>query len=167
MARSDTEQADVLDAVVKKLIDNIPLLSDKNCFISILPKPPYKVSDSLFLTVSPTAGNFPEDLLIGGGQNQCTENSGVLVTIFSRYMAQRPDHDRDSLSDQTRGILKMKREVLRQLTALDLEWEGSKILRSEMIPTDASPAEPVQDPGENLVQLTIRFSTDFDWNLTA
>lgn len=167
MARVETEQSDVLLAIVDRLVDQIPALSRKNCFISILPNPPYKVPDNVFVTVSPTGGTFPEDLLVGGGAHQCNESAGVLVTVFSRFMAQRTGHDAASLTDFTRGVLRMKRLILKALTAHDLQFERNSILSSLMLPTDSGPPEPIGDPAENLVQVSVKFGTDFDWNLDA
>jgi hypothetical protein len=167
MSRVDTEQADVLDAIVARLLDQIDSLSDKNCFISLLPNPPYKCPDNLFVTVSPTAGTFPAEFLDGGGQNQCVEATGVLVTIFSRYMASRPGQDRETLSDQTRGVLRLKRLILKALTDHDLQFGGNLILRDPILPTDSGNTDPVEQPGQNLVQLPLKFALAFDWNLTA
>ena len=170
MARTDTQRSDVLDAVVNRLIDQVPQCTDKTCFVSILPNPPYYPPDDQFVTVSPTAGRFVEELLDGGGQNQCTEDTGVLVSLFSRYVATQAGHDRDALNDFTRGILNLKRSVLKALVDFDLQFGGNLILRSLMQPTDAGPPEPITEgsgQGGRMVQVTLRFKTEFDWNLTA
>lgn len=163
--RTDTEQADILDSVVKQLLDTIPSLSSKTCFISILPDPPYKVPDNQFVTVAPTGGDFPEEFTDGGGQNQCTEMSGVIVTAFSRFQAYRQGQEREALSNWTRGILRMKRLILKSLVSQDLTWNTNFILRSLVRPKKSGPPDHVGD--EALVKIPISFALDFDWNLTA
>jgi hypothetical protein len=165
MARADTTQADILDAIVRRLIDQIDPLTEKTCFIGILPDgAPYRPADNLFVVVSPTGGQFPAEFVDGGGSQQLTENSGVLVTIFSRLMSQRQERDREGLASETRGLLTLKRQILRALTAHDLEWGGQKILRSLLVPSESSPADPAREV-DNLVQLSIRFEVSFDWDL--
>lgn len=163
--RVDTEQADVLDAICAQLITSIPALSTKNTFISILPVPPQLPADNLFLTVSPTGGNFPEEFTAGGGQWQCTEDAGVIVAIFSRYQADRPGHERDLLSEFTRGILRMKKLVLKALVGQDPTWNTNFILRNLLAPQTAGAPDYVGD--EQLVQVPLKFQTIYDWNLTA
>lgn len=167
MARSDSEQADILDAVVARLVDQVDAVSEKTCFIAITPVPPYFPADNIFVTVSTTAGTFPEDLLVGGGINQCTERTGVLVTIFSRKRTDRAGQDREVLNEETRGLLRLKRAVLKALTGHDLQWQQSNVLRSLLLPTESSPGEPVDAEGNKMTAISIRFSIEFDWNLTV
>lgn len=164
MARNDTTQADVLDAVVRRLIDRIDSLSDKNCFLAVLPDgSPYRPADNLFVVVSPTGGRF--SLVEGGGPSQCSEQTGVLVTIFSRFMANRHERDRDALADETRGVLTLKRQILRALTAADVEVEGQPCLRDLLVPTESTPPDPAHGD-ERLVQIGLKFEFSFDWNLS-
>lgn len=167
MARVDSEQADVLDACLAKLITDIPQLSDKNTYISILPYPPVKITDNLFVVVSPTDGTFPEELVEGGGQNQCTEVSGILVSIFTRFAAYREGREREALSENTRGILRMKRLVLKSLTAADLSFNANLVLRSLVIPKVSGPPDFADPNDKALIQVTIRFEVTWDWSLTA
>jgi hypothetical protein len=165
MARTDGEQGDILEAITKALIDNIGGLSAKNCFISIYPNPPYKIPDNLFVTVSPAASNYPEEFTSGGGQNQCTEDSSVLVTIFSRFQCNRAGQEREALNDQNRGILQMKRSILKTLCSLDLTVNANFELRNQMQPKRCGAPEYVGD--EQLLTVSMEFSVTWDWDLTA
>lgn len=163
---ADSEQSAVLDALAKLLIDSIPVLSTKNCFISILEDPPQMPSDDVFVTVAPTAGDFPEEFQDGGGPNQCTEYTGAIISIFSRFQANRPGQERDALSDFARGILKMKRLVLKAVVGKNLTSaaDGNQVLR-ELIKAKKS-SFPAYVNNEQLVKVGIEVSTPFDWNLT-
>ena len=164
MVRNDTNQIDVLDAVVRRLIDQIDTLSDKNCFLAVLPDgTPYRPADDVFVVVSPTGGRF--GLVDGGGIRQVNEQTGVLVTIFSRFMATRQERDRDALADQTRGLLVLKGRILRAMAALDLEVSGQPALRDLLVPTESTPPDPAHGD-ERLVQIGLKFEFSYDWDLS-
>lgn len=163
-ARVDTEQSDVLDSFVKRLLDCIPAFSDKTCFVSINPDPPYAVRDNTFLTVSPTGGVFPEEFTDGGGAEQCTEESGVIVTIFSRFQCNRPGDEREALSEFTRGVFRLKKQVLKAITSQDLTWGARRILRNLPRPKNSSPPDNADKDG--LTKISVSFSADFDWDLS-
>lgn len=163
--RIDSEQADVLDSVLAQLLLDIPNLSSKNCLISIDPDPPYKVPENFFLTISPANGTFPPELVDGGGENQCMEESGVVVTSFSRFMANRPGQEREALSDFTRGILRMKRLILKSLTNADLTFNGNFITRDPPTPKFSSFPTWV-DADKTLLKLSLEFRISWDWALT-
>ena len=166
--RNDSEQADILVAVKARLQDQIPELGELNCFVSILPDgDPYRPADNLFVTVAPTGGTF--EGIAGGGARQCTENTGVLVTIFSRFRAQRQERDEDALVDEVRGILRMKRAILRALAGHDLYVSTDPLqpaapaLRAYLAPTESSPPDPTGD--REMVMVSLRFDVTFDWDL--
>lgn len=165
MARTDGEQNDIFDAIVKALIDNIDGLSDKNCFISVYPSPPYKVPDNFFITVGPTAGTFDEDMITGGAQNQCTEDTSALVTMFSRFQCMRPGQERNALNDQSRGLLRYKRLILKALCSLDVMANTNLVLRNMLTPKRSGAPEYVGD--EQLLSMSLEFAVSFDWDLTA
>lgn len=163
---ADTEQAAVLDALVARLIDQIPALSTKNCFLSILEDPPNYASDNVFLTVAPSAGIFPDEFQDGGGEHQCTEETGAVISIFSRFQANRPGHERALLSDFARGILRMKRLVLKALVGQNLtSTDDANYVLRDFIKAKKS-SFPAYVGQEQLVKVAIEFSTVFDWNLT-
>lgn len=176
-SRVDVDQAAVLDAVVAQLIGNCALpagaqLTDKTCFITNYPELPTPATDDVMITVSPEGGTFQPELFIGGAQKQCTENSGILVSIWSRFKAERQFRDRQILCDEARGLLKIKKSVLRCLAGADLQANyppgtggTNAFLRQWLIPTQAfAPDHPKDEP---YAGLTIRFSADFDWDLTS
>jgi len=176
-SRVDIDQAAVLDAVVKQLIDNMVLpsgdgLTDKTCFITIYPELPTGAQDEVIVTVSPEGGTFPAGMIIGGGQKQCTEESGILVSMWSRFKVDRQFRDRESLCNETRGLLKLKKSLLKALCAVDLQANyppgtggTNSFLRQYLIPTQAyAPDHPKEEP---YAGLTIRFQADYDWDLTS
>jgi hypothetical protein len=161
--RVDGEQGDLLDAVVKALIDNVPQLSSKNAFISIYPSPPYKVPDNVFVTVSPGASSFPEEFIVGGGQKQCAEDATVLVTIFSRFQCNQAGQERNALNEQTRGVLRMKRAILKALVAADLTVNAQPVLRNLVMPKQSGAPEYAGE--EQLISVALSFGLTWDWDL--
>lgn len=164
--RVDTDQADILDAVVARLINQIDRLNDKTCFPTMDDKePPYKPADEVFVAVCPTGGTFPEEFTDGGGAHQCTEYSGVIVTIWSRIHTDRAGRDREALANFTRGLFRLKKLILKALCSHDLTFNGDWILRNMIAPKISGPPDRVGEEG--LSKIPINFSTDFDWNLTG
>lgn len=163
---ADSEQAEVLAALVKLLIDKIPALSTKSCFLTVLPVPPHLPSDNLMVTVSPNGGTFPEEFTAGGGEFQCTEDTSAIITILSRFQANRPGHEQALLSDQARGMLRMKKLILKAVTGKNLTStvDANLVLRNLMAPRQSSTPEYVGD--EQLAQIGITVSLMYDWALT-
>lgn len=164
MARVASTQAEVLEAIVERLISQIEQLADNTCFLSLTPEPPVNVSQNLFVTVAPLAGTFGEGEFEGGGENVTFERAGVVVTIFSAIKLDRVAHAAEILLDKNRGLLEWKRKILRTLAGHDPTVEGGDETLTELVtPLDSS---PITYDGKH-ARLMLTFSTDIDWDLTS
>ena len=164
-ARISTEQADVLEASAAWLRNQVEELgSESVCFVSAWPMPPHCPPGNLFATIAPTDGTFDQDLLEGGGANTACENAGVVVTVFSRCKLDRAGQSNFLLSDQGRGLLRLKKKILKAFTSHDLEFERSLILRNQMAPLRSTAGD--YNEQQSIGWLSVTFSTDFDWALT-
>jgi hypothetical protein len=169
MSRVDTNQATVLQAVVDRLIASVvtdPKLTDETCFASLFPVPPLLLPSNLFLTVAPIEGQFEPGLHEGGGIYQTSEEAGVVVTVFTRMLLDRGGRSVKVLTESTRGLLVVKRLVLKALSGHDLvDPVGNQLLRNLMAPLNCDPPKFLDE--DKIGYLSLRFSTDFDWDLQS
>lgn len=169
MPRIDIDQITVLQAVADRLIASVattPALNDSTCFLSLQPLPPVMLPSNLFLTVAPIEGRFDSGLHDGGGIYQTMEEAGVVVTVFSRVHLDRGGRDGKQLSESARGLLTIKRLILKSLSGHDLLTSGgSTFLRNLMAPMRCDAPGKIQEEGNLIGYLPIYFSTDFDWDL--
>lgn len=164
MARINVSQATVLDAVVARLISQIPDFNAANCFISAVPSPELQNAHNLFCTVWVTEGKFDESIIEGAGQEACAENAGVLVTVSNKVKLDQKHHHKMILEEASRGLLVLKRLILKALVVHDLATGSDTFLRNLTMPT--SSPQPGYDEKAGVAWLPIVFSTDFDWDLS-
>lgn len=168
MPRTTADQVTVLQAVVDRLIAAVattPALNDSTCFLSIEPDPPVMLPSNLFLTVAPNEGQFDPGLHDGGGIDQTTEEAGVVVSIFNRIHLDRGGRDGKLMSESARGLLTLKRLVLKALSGYDLSVSGNPLLRNLMAPLKCSAPRRIDEEGRLIGAISLYFSTDFDWDL--
>lgn len=166
MSRIDASLDVILDAVRDRLAANIADATDPNCFVSMDPLELYNGRPGdFYYVVSPFGGKFDEGLIDGGGQNQVTDESTIAITIHSIQNLDRPDEDQLFLSDRNLGLLPRFRQVLKVMTAADLQDKaGNEITFEPIIPRGY---EIGRERGENptgWIQLVLKVT--FDWNLS-
>lgn len=163
MPRISTDQSTILQAVVTRLIGEIADLNAANCYESAEPDPTVERSHNFFVQVSIGDGQFPQHFQVGGGINQVTEEASVWVTAFSRIKTDQAQHAKQLLTDSSRGLLVLKKQILAALAGHDLQdAAGNEILRNYMAVVGA--ARPIHQ-WEEFSAISISFSTDFDWDL--
>jgi hypothetical protein len=102
--------------------------------------------------------------LEGGGEHQATEQASVVVTAYTRIELDRGDHTAALFHDDLRGLMRLKRKILRCLTnhAL-LDEDDYAILRNPLYPIHAY--RPAKDERNGLARISVEFGVDFDWDL--
>ena len=169
MARVATNQSIVLQAVVDRLIGEIPEFSNSTCFLTTVPpdEPPANIRDNLFATVSPTNGRFREDVHEGAGIFGTFEEAGVMVTVFSSIRLDRIGHDSNLMMDTARGLFAIKHKIIKALSGHDLlDTAGNQILTNYMAPLTSDRPQSSRDAKTAAGDLSLVFSTDFEWDLT-
>lgn len=172
MARPDnnpTDQVDVLQAVVSRLIREVDKFTDTNCFLTAEPpdEPPANVRNNLFCTVSPTNGQFDQGVHEGGGINTTFEDAGVEIVIFNAVKLDRVGHDSALLTEASRGLLVLKKQILKALSGHDLQdGNGEEILINLMAPLLSKNPRSSKGKEGAVGDLSLQFSTDFEWDLT-
>lgn len=163
MPRIDSSYAAVLDAVVKRLRDQLSL-NESTCFLSLTPDVPVKTASDVYLTVSPDGGEFDQAAFDGGGDQQLTAETGVRVTVVSTLKLDRTGHDSELVSNASRGVLAVMHDVLRALTGHDLliDVDGNQALRRLIAPRGFD--RPERD-SERLGSISLYFGLSFDLEL--
>lgn len=169
-ATTGTNHIEVLEAVVCKLIDDVECLTKKTCFItaSALNGPPPNVRENLFVTVSPGVGNFLSNLHTGGGSEVTVEDSSVEIELYSTIKLDRISYDSSMLINQSRGLLSLKKEVLKCLSGyIPTDGAGTNSLVSSAIePLQASEASSGHASKVHVAQMSLSFATQFLWDLS-
>lgn len=164
-----TDQATVLQAVVDRLIARLTAfsLTTSTCFISAEPEilEPNS-SANLFITVCAMDGQFAQDELTGAGEALCIENAGVIITPHTAVKLDRVEHVTNSLMVAGRGLLVLKKAILKAMKTSDRLQDSSnnELLVNLMHPLHGM--RPRYNPDTGLALLSVTFSTDFQWDLS-
>jgi hypothetical protein len=162
-----TTQVAVLDAVIQRLIAEIPSLTPSTCFLSLDPEPTIALSSQVFVTVAPLGGQFDQGVFDGHGAFGILEHSGVLVSAWSSMRLDQNEHAAAVLSDESRGLLVLKQRILKALAGHDLQdADGNSLLTALMEPRSAQHPQRAAF-GERHVGFTLAFATPFDWDIGA
>lgn len=169
MSRVDTEQATLLERIADYLRKQLRL-NARRCFETLDPlHPVIPPGGDYFLSVAPGDGTFDVEHQVGGGADQLTEYGEVVVTIYSRVKLDSTDHDEIIMRDASRGLLSLKKTVLKTLVGYDLALEsGDTALRQTLYAKRyTAPTMGQQDgSGIGVAFLSITFGVDFDWDLS-
>ena len=162
-----TDQVTVLDAVVARLRASLSEFADPTtCFVSDTPWPSVEVNDNLFCTVAPMSGQFDGELPIGAGQQGIVESSMVQVTVWSRLMLDRLERADIQFSDDPRGLLSLKKRVLKALAGTQLFDTGGNPLLIEWMRPIRSLHPPAKQHEDDFSSFAIQFESTFDWDLS-
>ena len=129
--------------------------------------PPLPPGGDYFLTIASTDSDFNE-----GEQSPeyCNENVPVTVTIYTRVKLDKSGSDVQLLHEARRGLLPIKRLVLKALVGQDLQDpDGNTFLAKLLWCSHAGRVEVITNDksGQTLGRLTLTFQLSFDWDLTA
>ncbi|HEV3340784.1 MAG TPA: hypothetical protein VG125_10525 [Pirellulales bacterium] len=165
-----TNQDDVLNAVERLLVTRLAI-SDKYIFQTTKPlvaigNPP---SGDYWLTISPGEGIFPDEWQIGGGANTVMELATTRVAAYTRIRTDSTDRDTNLLHDLKRGLLPIKRKLLKAMVGQQLYDDAAPnpnalciraigIIRAE---------DPDYDKEKGTGFIVLHFATPFQWDLTT
>ena len=137
----------------------------------------YEVGNPDDVPVVPISGDWWCTVAAGDGQfdpgnqdaSQCSEETEVVVTGYTRIMTDRTDHVENLLHDPDRGVLEVKRLLLRTLVGKDpLTPTGDTFLRCLIWAVRSSPPQVGHPEGsEDLIgRIQVTFRLEFDWDLS-
>ena len=170
MPRLEAIQDKVLIAVRDHLQTDLAL-NESQCYLTIDPmNPKIAVGGDYWLAVAPGDGRFDEDIELGGVVEQCLEDSVVSVWGYSRIHVDQTNHDEMLLTDPVRGILAIKRKILKSLSGVDLTIEGEPFQRALLMPSYAHAPEVGMidlddDAALPIAIVGVQFRSPFDWDL--
>ena len=161
----DTTQVAVLQALVALLRTTLTL-NDRQCYEA--PEPAVPPTDppggDYVLTVAPADGRFDEAEQAGGGAAEVREEASVVVTICVHVDLDTADHLTRALYDAKRGLLSIKRLVLKTLAGQMLTSGTNPLLTDYMAALQSW--KPRRDESREWIMIGVAFSTDFNWDLS-
>lgn len=171
MARIDVTESTVLARIVARLQGQLSL-NARQCFETVQADSPPEipVGGGYFVAVAPGPGSFvPEEQVAGN----ITEDWSVTVTAFTRVQLDSAGHDTAVLRDTSRGLLELKRRLLKALCGHDLTTEsGDTLLRQYLYaqhcsaPQIGAPLRAGRADGSVWVGwISITFGVSFDWDI--
>lgn len=165
--RFDVEEVAVLQSILARLQMSLGL-NDRQCYLVARPQdvPSLPIGGDYFATVATGDGTFPD-----GEQcpPNCMEETEVTVSIYTRIKTDSTGHDGYLLIDDARGLISIKKKVLKALVGQDLaDADGAKFLRQFMHARRATAPELVAVGKSDIPcgRLQITFGVSFDWDLT-
>ena len=174
---ADGTEYDLLTQVQGRLREKVPF-PESCCFISDAPVPEFWPTVDPICTISVGDTQFDAEYWAGGGYEQLTQHTPLLITVFVRSSLDSPPRINAALLDPNRGLLmRYKPKILRALLAecdgtsspmpqWDPHYLGESILRDAIQPVGCSAPRYAQDRGGvNFLALTLTFRCSFDWRL--
>lgn len=165
MARINTTLPEVLEAVAKRLRDQLEF-GESRCFWALDrgEEPPPTAADT-FLIIKPDGGTFDAGLFVGGGTEQLTDDTGLIVDLYSLLMLDRGGRDKEGLFHAAKGLYPLATRVVKALAGHDLviDDDGNTCLRELILPAGHSQPRVMDD--NRGVSMTVTFNLSFDWNV--
>jgi hypothetical protein len=162
MARVSTNLQTILAAIVARIQAQVTEFnSDSTCFISRFEDT--KADPVPVCKVCPDSGQLDRGLWEGGGREQTTFDSAVLIAIDVQSNRDERGHTESALTDSAHGLLPLAEKVLKALNAHDLQSGGDEILRSPLEPLAYS--SPVDGDGSTF-RMAWKIRVEFDWAMT-
>lgn len=155
---------EILQACVDRIIDQVPLATAANCYLCLDPDSVPPSSGEFIFAVAPLSGQFEEGMWDGGGLDQATVDSGLIVKIHSPLQLDEPQRDREFLLSNTHSVLKQHRLVIKALC--DPTWSPMRgedeIIRDPIIPGAWSITR--RDRGLGAIEQEFRLNFDMDFS---
>lgn len=167
--RGQTDQILILEAIVDRLIDQIEIYNDQNCWVSDNAVPLTHPGGDEFCTVSFGAGNFPHEFFSGGGQDTLTESGSIIIAPTVHIRGDRPRRRLRAIADNDgKSLLDRKRQILRALFRDHWEpvFEEQPLLRDMISPGLCSAPGEIVVGEARMMQIQLAVDITFDWDLS-
>jgi len=165
MVRADKTLLDVLASVVTQLKSALSL-GDNQCYETVEPLAPPVIptGGDYFVTVALGSSSFSEGEQVSGN---ITEDATLTVTAYSRIRLDQSKSDKYLFRDTTRGLLTLKKNILKALVGQDLQdasVPAEEFLRELLRATTAT--APNYDYDKQIGWISIDFALSWDWDIT-
>lgn len=169
--RGSTTQERILLSIAQRLIAQIPVFTDQNCWVSDDPVPLSHPGGNEFCTVSFGSGTFADEFFAGAGDDTLTEMGSIVVAPTVPMTGQRVRRRSRRIANDPTGqhLSNRKRQILTALLADGWEpADGEKpLLRDMMSPKSCTAPGEVVIGEAKMLQIQLSFSTVFDWDLSG
>lgn len=156
--------SEILQAAVAHLIAQLPThCKASNTFMALNPDSVEPNAGYMSFVVSPMGGSFPGEFQDGGGVQQVTTETGMLITIHSPLQMDEPRRDTKFLTDNSKGVIGVATKVLKAFTQWDPRNADSILLREPATPTGFN----FKRSDRSLGSMELEFRLNFDWGLDA
>ncbi len=157
----------ILQSIVDRIIDQLVEATTANTYINFDPDVTSNPGKFVFV-VAPAGGTFDESMIDGGGLDQVTSTTNIVVKIHSPDQRDQPGRGKTSLIGSTTGLVLIHRKLLRALVAFDpVDEDGNEQCRNPLMPgqfTYQRATQAGQGPRSYSAVEQV-FVADFDWNM--
>lgn len=160
--RTVSTLAKILTAIVDRLAESVPGLTPGSCYIALNPDSVINAPGSEVVVVSPSSGEFDAGAIIGGGAEQMTVSSQVIVKIHSPIVLDQASQDTLFLVDATHGVLVTAGRVMQALAGWTPQNSTNLLTRDPLWPTSYSMTRSEGRIGG----FEIVFNCVYDWEVT-
>lgn len=166
MARDVGLESDIVDAVIARLIAQIPAtFTADNLILCMDWQRPQMTPGAICGLVGPDNGEFVEAMMEGGGQRQAEFAGGIIVGVFTPIRSDKAKRHDQALKDSTRGLYPIWKNVIKALAAWSPGTAGSELTRHPLFPTTRQWTEFDVSGGRH-VGFYQRFSVVYDVDLS-
>lgn len=167
MARNLGLPEDIFDAIVARLIDQIPnFCTEASTYHAINPDAIASNPGDLIFVVAPLSGNAPLEYQAGGGEQQLTIDGGFMVKIHSPLQLDQFPHDAYMLKEKSRGLWKVSRRVLAAIVNWDPLKGDNEITRDPIAFLGFSLGKGPRKK-RSLGSIELHFKLMWDWDITT
>lgn len=162
------------DEAITRMVAHLRATLDLNpsrCYETVSPDQLPKVpsGSDYVLTVSPGGGSFGDIQEQFGGQ--CCEEVDAIVTAFVRVNLDPTNSDEMLLHEVKRGLLLIKRLILKTLVGVDLQRANAEYFLRDLIYAKSSSPPMIGEHGQNRTitvgSIAVTFGLKFDHDLTS
>jgi hypothetical protein len=165
MARDNGTEEAIIDAVIARLTGTLPTyFTSANLLLCMDWQAPQMTPGDICGLVGPDDGEFNESMLDGGGQEQATFATSIIVAVFTPIRTDASKRHSDALKNSTRGLLPIWRKILKSLTAWSPSSGGDQLTRNPIFPTTRNWVKTEVMSGKYL-GFYQRFSVTYDVDL--
>ena len=151
-----------MNAVMAQLRTSLGLVSNQVFeVIDPLSPPSIPPGGDFFVTVAVAHGTFAESEQVPGN---ITEDGMITVTGYTRIKLDSGS-DTKLLHDSTRGLLGIKKKMLKALVGVDLQTDAGETFLRELVLAKVS-SQPNYDPDKGIGWLSMEFGVSWDWDIT-
>jgi len=164
MARVDSSPDEILTAFINRIISKVGDATADSCFISDDPDeiPAANPSDWIYVVSMSPTGSFHEGNMVGGGRNQITVETKLILTVHSTAQNDEPGHAVRMFTDPTRGLLPKLGVCLWALAIEELTNPAGDNILSHPLHPDQYHWMRKDRTQSNIQQ---GFDVEFDWDL--